>query len=100
MEQVTNHIQSKEAKRYVATELQFHLQKSKSAWLNQGINEEEAELKAIQQMGSPIQLGLELNQLHKPKVDWLLISLLVIMMGLGFLPIVTLGNNEIGRAHV
>lgn len=93
LEQVTSHIQSKEAKRYVATELQFHLQKSKSAWLNQGLNEEEAESKAIQQMGSPIQLGRELNQLHKPKIDWLLISLLVITMGLGFLPIVTLGNK-------
>lgn len=45
-------------------------------------------------MGSPIKLGRELNKLHKPKVDWFLIILLVAAMGLGFLPIIALGHTN------
>lgn len=53
-------------------------------WVEKGLSEEVAEDKAVEQMGSPIKLGQELNKLHKPKVDWFLIGLLVAAMGLGF----------------
>lgn len=91
LKEVTNHIKSKEAKKFVATELEFHLKKSKNTYLEKGLSEADAEAKAIEQMGSPIKLGQEFNKLHKPKVDWLMIILLVTVMGLGFLPIVSLG---------
>ncbi|RWS42000.1 FtsW/RodA/SpoVE family cell cycle protein [Bacillus mycoides] len=94
LSEVTNHIKSKEAKDLVATELDFHLKQTKNMWIEKGLSEEVAEDKAVEQMGSPIKLGQELNKLHKPKVDWFLISLLVIAMGLGFLPIVALGHTN------
>jgi cell division protein FtsW (lipid II flippase) len=56
-------------------------------WIGKGLSEEVAEDKAVEQMGSPSKLGRELNKLHKPKVDWFLIGLLVAAMGLGFLPV-------------
>ncbi len=56
-------------------------------WMDKGLSEEVAEDKAVEQMGSPSKLGRELNKLHKPKVDWFLIGLLVVAMGLGFLPV-------------
>ncbi|WP_341518385.1 FtsW/RodA/SpoVE family cell cycle protein [Bacillus paramobilis] len=86
--EVTNHIKSKEAKDLVATELNFHLKQAKNMWIEKGLSEEVAEDKAVEQMGSPVKLGQELNKLHKPKVDWFLIGLLVAAMGLGFLPVV------------
>ena len=92
LKEVTNHIKSKEAKKFVATELEFHLKKAKNTWIEKGLSEVDAEDKAVQQMGSPIKLGQELNKLHKPRVDWLIIILLVTVMGLGFLPIVSLGD--------
>ncbi|UNP77292.1 FtsW/RodA/SpoVE family cell cycle protein [Bacillus nitratireducens] len=92
--EVTNHIKSKEAKSFVATELDFHLKQAKSTWIEKGVSEEVAENKAVEQMGSPIKLGQELNKLHKPKVDWFLIILLVAAMGLGFLPIIALGHTN------
>ncbi|GAB6419087.1 FtsW/RodA/SpoVE family cell cycle protein [Bacillus luti] len=94
LKEVTNHIKSKEAKDLVATELDFHLKQTKNMWMDKGLSEEIAEDKAVEQMGSPVKLGQELNKLHKPKVDWFLISLLVIAMGLGFLPIVALGHTN------
>ncbi|WP_270392962.1 FtsW/RodA/SpoVE family cell cycle protein [Bacillus paranthracis] len=85
--EVTNHIKSKETKDLVATELNFHLKQAKNMWMDKGLSEEVAEDKAVEQMGSPSKLGRELNKLHKPKVDWFLIGLLVAAMGLGFLPV-------------
>ena len=93
LKEVTNHIKSKEAKRFVGTELEFHLKKSKNTWIEKGFNEADAEDKAVQQMGSPIKLGQELNKLHRLRVDWLMIILLITAMGLGFLPIVSLGDE-------
>lgn len=92
--EVTNHIKSKEAKSFVATELDFHLKQAKNTWIEKGLSEEVAENKAVEQMGSPIKLGQELNKLHKPKVDWFLLILLVAAMGLGFLPIIALGHTN------
>ena len=92
LEEVTNHIKSKEAKKFVATELGLHLKKAKNTWIEKGLSELDAEDKAVQQMGSPIKIGQELNKLHRPRVDWFIIILLVTVMGLGFLPIVSLGN--------
>ncbi|MGQ7876780.1 FtsW/RodA/SpoVE family cell cycle protein [Bacillus sp. 1A] len=89
--EVTNHIKSKEAKSFVATELDFHLKQAKNTWIEKGLSEEVAENKAVEQMGSPIKLGQELNKLHKPKVDWFLLILLVAAMGLGFLPVIAFG---------
>ncbi|MDC2863538.1 FtsW/RodA/SpoVE family cell cycle protein [Bacillus sp. BP-3] len=94
LKEVTNHIKSKEAKNLVATELDFHLKQAKNMWIEKGLSEKVAEDKAVEQMGSPIKLGQELNKLHKPKVDWLIIILLVTALGLGFLPVVALGHTN------
>lgn len=91
LKEVTNHIKSKEAKDLVATELNFHLKQAKNMWMDKGLSEEVAEDKAVEQMGSPVKLGEELNKLYKPKVDWFLIGLLVAAMGLGFLPVIAFG---------
>ncbi|MEB9413192.1 FtsW/RodA/SpoVE family cell cycle protein [Bacillus cereus] len=94
LKEVTNHIKSKEAKDLVATELNFHLKQTKNMWMDKGLSEEVAEDKAVEQMGSPIKLGQELNKLHKPKVDWFLLILLVAAMGLGFLPVLVFGYTN------
>ncbi|MED1091854.1 FtsW/RodA/SpoVE family cell cycle protein [Bacillus paramycoides] len=94
LKEVTTHIKSKEAKSFVATELDFHLKQAKGMWIEKGLSEEVAEDKAVEQMGNPIKLGQELNKLHKPKVDWFLIILLVTAMGLGFLPVIAFGHTN------
>lgn len=94
LKEVTNHIKSKEAKDLVAAELDFHLKQTKNMWVDKGLSEEVAENKAVEQMGSPSKLGRELNKLHKPKVDWFLLILLVAAMGLGFLPVLVFGYTN------
>ncbi|MEF7659533.1 FtsW/RodA/SpoVE family cell cycle protein [Bacillus thuringiensis] len=95
LKEVTNHIKSKEAKGLVVTELEFHLKQTKNMWIGKGLSEAVAEEKAVEQMGSPVKLGEELNKLYKPKVDWFLIGLLVAAMGLGFLPVIAFGHADL-----
>lgn len=94
LNEVTDQIKSKEAKTYVANELNYHLKESKRIWMEKGLLESEAEEEAVGQMGSPTKLGIQMNKLHRPKVDWWLITLLAAALGLSFLPMVSLGYME------
>ncbi|WP_226641453.1 FtsW/RodA/SpoVE family cell cycle protein [Mesobacillus subterraneus] len=95
LSEVSNHIHSKEAKKFVSSELEFHLNQVKKEWMGKGLSEVEAEEKAVSQMGSPSKLGHEMNKLHKPRIDWWLISLLGITMALSFLPLISV-SEELG----
>lgn len=87
LQQVGMHIQSKEARNHVTEELNGHLQDAKMSYMRSGETEQAAEMKAVEAMGSSMQLGRKMNALHRPKTDWLLIGLFVVALGLGFLPI-------------
>jgi cell division protein FtsW (lipid II flippase) len=91
LNEVTGQIRSKEARVYVANELNYHLKEAKKVWMEKGLSENEAEEKAVEQMGNPTKLGIQMNKLHRPKVDWWLILLLAASMGLSFLPMFSLG---------
>lgn len=92
LKEVQNQIRSKEAKEFVSAELDYHIKEVKNEWIKKGLNEVDAEEKAVGQMGSPITLGQKFNKLYRPKVDWLTVILLVITLGLSFLPVLSLGN--------
>lgn len=94
LNEVTNQIRSKEARAYVANELNYHLKEAKRIWMEKGLPESEAEEKAVEQMGSPTKLGIQMNKLHRPKVDWWLVILLTSALGLSFLPLISLGYME------
>ena len=87
---VTGQIRSKEARIHVEKELDYHLKETKKYWMDKGMTEIEAEEKAVKQMGDPQKLGVKMNKLHRPKADWLLLSLLASVMVLGILPILAL----------
>ncbi|QFF99375.1 FtsW/RodA/SpoVE family cell cycle protein [Psychrobacillus glaciei] len=93
LREVQNQILSKEAKEFVLAELSHHIKEVKNEWIKKGLKEADAEVKSVEQMGSPVTLGQRLNKLHRTKVDWLMVILLVITLGLSFLPILSLGNN-------
>ncbi len=91
LKQVRSQIKSKEAKALVSAELHHHLNEVKHYWLQKGISEDQAEEKAVNQMGNPISIGQKLNQIHRPKVDWVTLILFVSALLLGFLPLLSQG---------
>ncbi|WP_078552535.1 FtsW/RodA/SpoVE family cell cycle protein [Bacillus alkalicellulosilyticus] len=86
IEEVCRHIKSKEARKVVSLELEHHLAEKKSALQEKGITGDEADAVAVEQMGNPITVGKEFHKLHKPIIDWGLLSLLVILLGVSLLP--------------
>ncbi|MFB5282255.1 FtsW/RodA/SpoVE family cell cycle protein [Peribacillus sp. Hz7] len=94
LEEVKSYIRSKEAKRFVTRELEAHLKQSKSDFIKNGYGEEEAEKQAVANMGSPMILGQKLNQLHRPKIDWSLITLFISVIAIGILPFFVLMTEE------
>ncbi|OZM58393.1 hypothetical protein CIB95_02150 [Lottiidibacillus patelloidae] len=65
--EVSNQIKSKKAKKMVEAELRYHIDQKKQYWIQYGLDEREAEEKAVQEMGSPFTVGNEFNKLHSPK---------------------------------
>ena len=90
---VTGQIRSKEARIHIEKELDYHMKETKKYWMDKGMTEIEAEEKAVKQMGDPQKLGVKMNKLHRPKADWLLLSLLASVMVLGILPILALEES-------
>ena len=100
LKKVTAFIRSKEAQVHVYDELKHHIEHSKNAWLKKGYTTDEAERKAIDEMGSPSALGKSMDKIHRPKVDWLLISLVTLLLGASFIPILTFDSTVIFGADM
>ena len=83
LDRVCNEIKYEPVKSSISEELKLHIQEIKEDYQNQGIEEKEAEEKAVSQMGVAEEIGKKLNKIHKPKLDWKLLMLIAILMGFG-----------------
>ena len=88
LRKVTSKVKSKEAHSMIKNELTDHLQELRHSYKKRGLSEEDAEEKAIQEMGNPFTIGEKLNHLHRPKMDWVLLVLFVLFAGISFLLLV------------
>ncbi|MFS0780984.1 FtsW/RodA/SpoVE family cell cycle protein [Bacillus sp. 1P06AnD] len=73
LEQVTANIKMKETRASVQKELDQHIESIARTLEKKGHSNEEAELMAVKQMGSPLKLSKQFNKVYKPKVDWILV---------------------------
>ncbi|HEO8422431.1 FtsW/RodA/SpoVE family cell cycle protein [Niallia sp. FSL W8-0635] len=97
LDKVTEHVKSNEAKEWIKVEMSHHIQLAKEGWIKKGLTQMEAEEKAIEEMGSPMQLGRELSAIHRPIIDWVIVSLTVSLLMIGILPVVTYDIHFIGE---
>ena len=77
----------------ISDELQNHIEEQKEYYIEKGMNEKEAEAKSINQMGNPEEIGKKLNKIHKPKLDWILLILIGIVISFGILVTFIRNNN-------
>lgn len=82
---VCEQIKYKPIRNEIAEELENHIKEAKENYIQEGIEEIEAEEKAISQMGKAEEIGKKLNKIHKPKLDWKLLIMVVITLAFGFL---------------
>lgn len=82
---VCKKIKYKPIREDISYEIKNHIDEKKENYINQGMNEKMAEEKAVEQMGDAEILGNNLNKIHKPKLDWKMLILIVILLMFGSL---------------
>lgn len=90
---VCEQIKYKPIRNSISEELENHIEESKENYIEEGMQEEEAEEKAITQMGNAEEIGKNLNKIHKPKLNWKLLIILIVLLGFGFLVAFTRASN-------
>ena len=88
---VTDQIRCKKACPGIEKELEDHITDQAEMYLKKGMTEEQALKKAIAEMGDPVQVGVELDRIHRPQMSWGLVLLAGI---LGIISIVLQYSTE------
>lgn len=83
LEQVTGQMRCKKARDMVAEELKNHIEDQAESYEEFGLGKEEAQLRAVEQMGDPIEVGTSMDRIHRPKIDVRLILFIVMFTVLG-----------------
>ncbi|QOX62346.1 hypothetical protein FRZ06_02715 [Anoxybacterium hadale] len=82
-EAVCSQIRHQKVRCYIARELEDHIEDRKIRLIKAGIPEQEALQSAISDMGDAIEVGQELDRVHRPKPEWSIIAVTAIMLCIG-----------------
>ena len=73
---VTGQMRCKRAQQPVARELADHIADQKQSYVESGMEAAEAEAEAVRQMGDPVEVGLEMDRIHRPRTDWKMLGII------------------------
>ena len=85
LEKLLSQIRCKKARPYIAEEIRDHIECQIADNLSEGMTYEEAEKNAVADMGDPVEVGISLDRIHKPKIAWRLLVIVGILSLLGIL---------------
>lgn len=88
LSKVTSRVNSKEAHSLIKKELTHHLHELSKSYQRDNTKKEEADERAVKEMGNPFTIGEHLNKIHRPKMDWLLVAIFLSIVGISFLPLI------------
>lgn len=95
LDSVCDEIRYKPITADISEELELHIEEGKQYYIENGFSEIEAEEKAVSNMGNAEEIGKRLNKIHRPKLDWILLILVSILVSFGILmSYVTLKRTE------
>ena len=83
LEILTEQIRCKKVLPLVTEELSAHIEDQKTEYMSEGMTEKEAEEEAVRQMGDPVEVGIEMDRIHRPKTAWGMIGGIVLLSLLG-----------------
>ena len=91
---VEEQIRWKRTRPLLKQELHTHLLDQYDACLENGMEETEAEIETLRQMGDPVTVGQELDQIHRPAPQWGFLAITCILSVLGTLARVMLTDPD------
>ncbi len=82
---LSEQIRCQKARPMVVKELMQHMEDQKLAYTGEGMTAKEAEQEAVRQMGDPVRVGMELDRIHRPQLEWRILGVVLIlsMIGIG-----------------
>lgn len=100
---LTEQIRCERARPMIEEEFQEHIEEQKLDFMAEGMTEHEAEEAAVREMGDPVDVGVQLDRIHRPKLDRALIGAIMGLATMGICAHVLLtklgeminGNNEV-----
>ncbi len=85
LDTVCNQIRCKKVHGVISAEIENHINDQKEAYEAQGMEEEPATARAIEQMGDPVAVGTALDRTHRPKPEWSIIILTSLLLFAGII---------------
>lgn len=70
LEIISGQIRCKMALPLVMEELEAHIEDQKQDFMAEGMTEREAEEAAVREMGDPVEVGVEMDRIHRPRMNW------------------------------
>ena len=95
MDTVCSCIKFKDVHDDIRKEICAHIIDAVEEHEREGCNREESIDRAIKQMGDPLDVGRQLNEVHKPRPEWSILVLTLVFSLIGVLSIYTMGGRYI-----
>lgn len=99
LDKVCSRVKFARAHKGLKKELRNHIDDQINDYIKKGLDKDEATIKAIEQMGDPLEVGEDLNEIHKPQTDWITIGLVSILMIFGIYILISLGRADVLKTH-
>lgn len=96
LETVRQQIRWKKARRVVVEEIRAHLEDQEEAYLKNGSSQEAAAHCAVAEMGDPVVVGEQLDRIHRPRPDWILLAMTAALLLLGLVVPAFIGGTVMG----
>lgn len=85
IEKLTEQMRCERARELVAKEYEQHIDDQTEAFQSEGVEEAEARLLAVTEMGDPVEVGVEMDRLHRPQMEWKMLLLIGVLSIAGLL---------------
>jgi cell division protein FtsW (lipid II flippase) len=89
---LTEQIRCVKARDGVADEIRNHITDQTQAYEQEGMLKSEALEEAVKQMGDPVETGVELDHIHRPRLEWKMLILIGILSVFELLVQYSIGN--------
>ncbi len=96
LDEVCSYVKAKRMHEEIRTELTAHVEDRRDAYMEAGMEREDATEKAIAAMGPESLIGAQLNKIYRPQTDWLTILLVLFMIPISGLLAVRTGEGNLG----
>lgn len=79
LQTVLEQIRCKKAHELIRQEMEVHLEEQICDYMAEGMTRDEATEAAVKDMGDPVETGVELDRIHRPKIEWQIVILVGII---------------------